>query len=94
MVMIHHYRTSGAEALQSRGDRGLARCHGGVACGGVECGVFVDPFNVTSNAELYDDTLDGTHFGWRTNALKVNERRRDLRARRYGPPPGQPTPNS
>ena len=56
--------------------------------------MFVDPFNVTSNAELYDDTLDGTHFGWRTNALKVNERRGDLWARRYGPPRGGATNNS
>ena len=35
------------------------------------CAVFLDLFNLTANDELVHDTHDGTHFGWRANALKV-----------------------
>ncbi len=33
---------------------------------------YLNLYNVTNNAELLTDTLDGTHTGWRGNAVKVD----------------------
>ena len=32
----------------------------------------VDIFNITRNNELWTDTSDGTHVGWKANAIKVD----------------------